>query len=276
MASSQRAHRSPGRKGDPGASVARSDDLRGLPRPDTAGRRDVGWSAGQAFYVMGGSTAAGYRAAASIGSIGASCVAWPRQVHGKYNLGGTPPTAELPEDPAHGLYRFKPRFGSTVVHAASARWILSSTHERPAPTGRLAGLGIGPGGAPMTALLTRVLRHPALSPTVVREMWREQNGGHVALPAHGPHLLEAVAWLERAQDAGRDGGISRAYSPPGIRISGREAGSRLTLRPRGISSPRCTRRHATSRVPSWPHAPSAPPGGKSRSSFRPGRCRAGS
>ena len=64
----------------------------------------------------------------------------------------------------------------------------------------------------MTALLTRVLRHPALRPAVILELWRERNGGHLALPAHGPHLLEAVAWLERAQDATVGGGVSRGYS----------------------------------------------------------------
>ena len=46
---------------------------------------------------------------------------------------------------------------------------------------------------------------------ILRERWVEVRGGHPAAPEDGPHLEEALAWLERAQDAGQ-GGLARGYS----------------------------------------------------------------
>jgi hypothetical protein len=54
--------------------------------------------------------------------------------------------------------------------------------------------------------------HPLLNPTALAEGWRERLGGYPEDPEHEPHLLAAIAWLVRAQDATPDGGISRAYS----------------------------------------------------------------
>jgi len=54
--------------------------------------------------------------------------------------------------------------------------------------------------------------HPLLNPTAFAEGWRERLGGYPEDPDHEPHLLAAIAWLVRAQDATPDGGISRAFS----------------------------------------------------------------
>jgi hypothetical protein len=63
------------------------------------------------------------------------------------------------------------------------------------------------------------LRASALAtPTALRERCVEAAGGHPTDAASGSHLREALAWLERAQDAGA-GGIARGYSlalVPGI------------------------------------------------------------
>ncbi len=45
-----------------------------------------------------------------------------------YNLGGTPATARLHDDPQHGLYRFKSGFGAEIVSRRSVRWTLSPVH----------------------------------------------------------------------------------------------------------------------------------------------------
>ena len=54
--------------------------------------------------------------------------------------------------------------------------------------------------------------HPLLNPVGLAEMAREALGGHPVDPDHRPHLLEAVEWLVRAQDATPDDGIARGYS----------------------------------------------------------------
>lgn len=51
-----------------------------------------------------------------------------------------------------------------------------------------------------------------LHPAGLAEMWRERNGGHPADRQHQYHLLEAVNWLTRAQDATPNGGVARGYS----------------------------------------------------------------
>jgi hypothetical protein len=56
-----------------------------------------------------------------------------------------------------------------------------------------------------------VLGHPLLNPAGLAEALRERRGGHAADPSHRPHLVEAVDWLARAQDAAADGGVPRAY-----------------------------------------------------------------
>ncbi|MBI4502654.1 MAG: hypothetical protein HY700_16025 [Gemmatimonadetes bacterium] len=59
--------------------------------------------------------------------------------------------------------------------------------------------------------LQRIRSHFPLTRLAVMEAYRERIGGHEALPAHGPHVEEALDWLLRAQEANADGGFSRAY-----------------------------------------------------------------
>jgi uncharacterized protein YyaL (SSP411 family) len=54
--------------------------------------------------------------------------------------------------------------------------------------------------------------HPLLNPTALVRGWREWLGGYPEEPLHEPHLVAAIEWLVRAQDATPDGGISRAFS----------------------------------------------------------------
>src|SRR6266567_696196 len=54
--------------------------------------------------------------------------------------------------------------------------------------------------------------HPLLNPTALAEGWREWLRSHPADPTHEPHLVAAIEWLLRAQDATPDGGLSRGYS----------------------------------------------------------------
>jgi len=53
---------------------------------------------------------------------------------------------------------------------------------------------------------------PLLNPIALAEGWRESLEGYPADPEHEPHLVAAIAWLARAQDATPDGGISRAFT----------------------------------------------------------------
>lgn len=67
--------------------------------------------------------------------------------------------------------------------------------------------------------LRRLVRHgaelwassPLSTPELRREFWVEVSGGHPVETDPGRSLMEAIAWLERAQDAGA-GGIARGYS----------------------------------------------------------------
>ena len=60
--------------------------------------------------------------------------------------------------------------------------------------------------------LERIRALPALSPVTLMEIYREKAGGHEALPEHRPHVVEALEWLLRAQDATADGGFARGYA----------------------------------------------------------------
>ncbi len=60
--------------------------------------------------------------------------------------------------------------------------------------------------------LRTIRTHPLLNPTALIEGWRERFGGYPEDPEHEPHLVAAIEWLVRAQDATPDGGISRAFS----------------------------------------------------------------
>jgi hypothetical protein len=51
-----------------------------------------------------------------------------------------------------------------------------------------------------------------LDPIVLSERWHEFIGGHAVEENHTAHLVAAVDWLARAQDATGSGGIARGYS----------------------------------------------------------------
>src|SRR6266542_175197 len=59
--------------------------------------------------------------------------------------------------------------------------------------------------------LRQVRAHPVLNPVALEEAWRER-ARHPVAPDHRPHVLAALEWLARAQDATGDGGIARGYS----------------------------------------------------------------
>lgn len=62
------------------------------------------------------------------------------------------------------------------------------------------------------ALLDTVRAHPALNPTAAAELAVDRADRHPVDPDHRPHLLEALAWLGRAQDATGTGGVARGFS----------------------------------------------------------------
>src|SRR2546422_11022019 len=64
------------------------------------------------------------------------------------------------------------------------------------------------------ARLHQVRAHPLLNPVAFEELWRER-AGHAVDAVHRPHLLAALEWLERAQDATGAGGV-----PRGVRLAG--------------------------------------------------------
>jgi len=51
-----------------------------------------------------------------------------------------------------------------------------------------------------------------LNPAAFGERWRERFGGYPAEQEHEPHLIGAIDWLVRAQDATPDAGIARGFS----------------------------------------------------------------
>ncbi|MBI4420472.1 MAG: GNAT family N-acetyltransferase [Gemmatimonadetes bacterium] len=103
----------------------------------------VGWANGRAFYVLGGSTAAGYEAGAGIWLHWRIICRLCEEGFTAYNLGGTPPSAQSPSDPAHGLYRFKLGFGARLVPCRGARWVLSAAHARVHRLGHWFGARLG-------------------------------------------------------------------------------------------------------------------------------------
>jgi hypothetical protein len=90
----------------------------------------IGWGNRHAFYVMGGSTPAGYACAA------ATWLHWTIMgqlaAHGftAYNLGGTPVGAQHADNPAHGLFRFKTGFGARIWRCRGMRLTLRPGHRR--------------------------------------------------------------------------------------------------------------------------------------------------
>jgi hypothetical protein len=90
----------------------------------------VGWANGRAFYVMGGSTPAGYECGAAVWLHWQIARKLGQSGFLTYNLGGASAAAASPSDPAHGLYRFKMGFGARIVPCRSTTWTLSAAHAR--------------------------------------------------------------------------------------------------------------------------------------------------
>src|SRR2546430_9206975 len=90
-------------------------------------------------------------------------------------------------------------------------------HSRPDPA--LRAVALPAVARAMVAKLQRLRAHPILNPAAFEESWRER-AGHAVDPDHRPHLVAAVDWLARAQDAAAQGagdkkgkgGVARGYS----------------------------------------------------------------
>ncbi len=90
-------------------------------------------------------------------------------------------------------------------------------HSRPDPA--LRAVALPAVARALVAKLQRLRAHPILNPAAFEESWRER-AGHVVDPDHRPHLVAAVDWLARAQDAAAQGagdekgkgGVARGYS----------------------------------------------------------------
>jgi hypothetical protein len=99
----------------------------------------IGWANGRGFYIMGGSTPAGYECGASVWLHWRIACGLASSGFQSYNLGGAAATAASPADPSHGLYRFKMGFGARIVPCRSMFWTLSSIHARVHQLGRWVG-----------------------------------------------------------------------------------------------------------------------------------------
>jgi hypothetical protein len=88
----------------------------------------VGWANRRAFYLRGGSTPEGYRSNAAVWLHWRIMAEFAGRGFAAYNLGGAPSRAVRPEDPAHGLHRFKRDFGSDIRPCRGLRWTLSPAH----------------------------------------------------------------------------------------------------------------------------------------------------
>ena len=60
--------------------------------------------------------------------------------------------------------------------------------------------------------LRTIRAHPLFNPTALAQGWREWLRGYPTEAAHESHLVAAIEWLVRAQDATPEAGISRGYS----------------------------------------------------------------
>ncbi|HYK11342.1 MAG TPA: GNAT family N-acetyltransferase [Gemmatimonadales bacterium] len=89
----------------------------------------VGWAGKRAYYVSGGSTPDGYARNASVWLHLQVAAAFQSAGFTHYCLGGAPASAVDPNDPSHGLHRFKTGFGAVVRTCTGARWVFSNEHE---------------------------------------------------------------------------------------------------------------------------------------------------
>jgi hypothetical protein len=99
----------------------------------------VGIAARRGYYVLGGSTPEGYRSRAAVW-LHWRIMAWLGERGCRaYNLGGTPAASAHPDDPGHGLFRFKSAFGGDLVPSQGARWVPRPLHVFLHHAGRRAG-----------------------------------------------------------------------------------------------------------------------------------------
>ena len=88
----------------------------------------VGWGGGRVFYISGGSTPEGYRRSVAVWLHWRIMCQFAERGFGAYNLGGTPESAARPENPAHGLFRFKRGFGAEIRQCRGAHRTLRRGH----------------------------------------------------------------------------------------------------------------------------------------------------
>jgi hypothetical protein len=90
----------------------------------------VGWSHGRAYYLIGGSTAAGYANSAAVWLHWVIMEQFADRGFTAYSLGGAPASAHDQSDPAFGLHRFKMGFGPTIMPCQGLRWRFGRGHLR--------------------------------------------------------------------------------------------------------------------------------------------------
>ncbi len=77
---------------------------------------------GRAYYLMGGTSPAGFECNAATLVLWRASVLLAERGARVLNLGGVPREAATEGDPAHGLFRFKEGFGATRVDCRSGTW----------------------------------------------------------------------------------------------------------------------------------------------------------
>lgn len=90
----------------------------------------VGWAAGRAFYVRGGSTPRGYELAAAFWAHWQIMSRLRASGLTLYNMGGVPAGAAERGHPQHGLWRFKKDFGGTAVTCRGWKALLRPGHVK--------------------------------------------------------------------------------------------------------------------------------------------------
>lgn len=88
----------------------------------------VGWAGQRAYYLIGGSTPAGYHKSAATWLHWRIMCTLARTGCALYNLGGTAAAAAAAGEAGHGLYRFKSGFSGQVVSCRSAAWQMLPLH----------------------------------------------------------------------------------------------------------------------------------------------------
>lgn len=93
----------------------------------------IGWAGRRGYYIIGGSSREGYRRGAAAWLHWRIMCQLIERRHQFYNMGGSPgefATAGSPDDPYHGLYRFKIGLGAKPIPCRGGRWIMRPGHQR--------------------------------------------------------------------------------------------------------------------------------------------------